>query len=64
MKIRYDRDADALFVRFAETPIRETEEIRPGLMIDYDAEGRIVAMEVLRARETIGSDALAGIAAA
>lgn len=55
MKTNYDRDADALYVRFAEAPIVESEEVRPGVVIDLDAEGRIVAIEVLDASEQLTS---------
>jgi uncharacterized protein YuzE len=45
----YDPDADALYVRFAPkgTPIVETSEIEPGVMLDRDADGRLVGIEVL-----------------
>ena len=36
---------------FAEVPVVETEEVRPGVMLDFDARGRIVAIEVLEASE-------------
>jgi uncharacterized protein YuzE len=45
----YDKEADALYIRFAETAVAESEEVRPGIMIDLDAEGRIVALEILDA---------------
>ncbi|MFL5199094.1 MAG: DUF2283 domain-containing protein [Microvirga sp.] len=49
MKTRYDPEADALYVRFAEAKIVESEEVRPGVVLDFDAEGRIVGMEILDA---------------
>ena len=51
MKSRYDPETDALYLRFADEPVVETEEVRPGVMFDFDAEGRIVAIEVLDASE-------------
>lgn len=47
MKTTYDREADALYVRFAETPVIESEEVAEGLILDFDSEGRIVAIELL-----------------
>jgi uncharacterized protein YuzE len=41
-----------LYVRFAETPIVESEEVSDGVVLDFDAEGRIVAIEVLEARSS------------
>ncbi|GJD46333.1 hypothetical protein AFCDBAGC_4213 [Methylobacterium cerastii] len=51
MKSRYDAETDALYVRFADAPVVESEEVRPGLIIDLDAAGRIVAVEILDASE-------------
>jgi uncharacterized protein YuzE len=39
MKTRYDPEVDALYVRFAEAKIVESEEVRPGVVLDFDAEG-------------------------
>jgi uncharacterized protein YuzE len=65
MKTSYDPETDALYVRFAEAPIIESEEIRPGFVLDYDAEGRIVAVEILDASEHLASGAdLRGLSAA
>jgi uncharacterized protein YuzE len=49
MKALYDPEVDALYVRFADTPIIESEEVSKGVVLDLDAEGRIVAIEVLNA---------------
>ncbi len=57
MKTKYDKEADALYVRFAEAPVIESEEVRPGIVFDYDAEGRIVAVEILDASEHLASGA-------
>ena len=66
MRTKYDPEADALYVRFADAPVVETEEVRPGVMFDFDAEGRIVAIEVLDASEhlAIGRPDLAQLTAA
>ena len=49
MKTTYDAEADALYLRFTDAAIVETEEVRPGIMLDLDAAGRVVAIEVLDA---------------
>ncbi len=65
MKTLYDPEADALYLRFADTPVAESEEVRPGIMLDFDASGRIVAIEVLDASEHLtGGIDLAHLAAA
>lgn len=55
MRAKYDPEADALYVRFADAAIVETEEVRGGVMLDFDAEGRIVAIEVLDASRHLSS---------
>jgi uncharacterized protein YuzE len=57
MKARYDAEADALYVRFADAPVIESEEVRPGVVFDYDDQGRIVAVEILDASEHLASGA-------
>lgn len=45
----YDPQADALYVRMAPkgTAVAETREVQPGVMMDFDAEGRLIGIEVL-----------------
>jgi len=49
MKTVYDSEADALYLRFTDAAIIESEEIRPGLVLDFDRDGKIVAVEILDA---------------
>ena len=64
MRATYDSEANALYVRFSEAAIVETEELRPGLIVDFDKEGRIVGLEMLNARAQLPADALKSVAAA
>lgn len=57
MKTHYDSEADALYLRFADAPVSESEEVRPGIVFDFDADGRIVAVEIPDATEHLASDA-------
>jgi uncharacterized protein YuzE len=47
MKISFDREADALYIRLDETAIDSTVEAREGVHLDLDAKGRVVGIEVL-----------------
>ena len=47
--IHYDREADAAYIRFSPETVLESQEVSDGIVLDYDAEGRIVGMEVLDA---------------
>lgn len=57
MKSRYDPETDALYVRFAEAAVVESEEVRPGIVLDYDADGRVVAVEIIDASEHLSTGA-------
>lgn len=63
MKTHYDRDTDALYLRFADGRVVESEEVAPGVVLDFDEEGRIVALEVLAASRHLAAGAIGGIAA-
>ena len=41
MKVIYDRDTDTLTVIFAETPVVESDEDKPGVILDYDTNGNL-----------------------
>ena len=49
MKITYDPEADVLRIHFRNAPIEESDEDKPGVIIDYDKDGNIVGMEILDA---------------
>jgi uncharacterized protein YuzE len=53
MKISYDPEVDVLRVLFNANPIEESDQERPGLILDYDADGNIVGVEVLNASERV-----------
>jgi len=57
MRTIYDAKDDALYVRFAEAPVMESEEVAAGVVLDFDAEGRIVAIEVLDVRKHLSRGA-------
>ncbi len=47
MKVRFDEEADALYVRLGDSRIVDSEELRPGLIVDLDERGEVVGMEIL-----------------
>jgi uncharacterized protein YuzE len=47
MRIKVDKASDALYIRFDESPIVESEEVQPGIILDYDEKGQTVGIEVL-----------------
>ena len=49
MKVTYDPGLDVLRILFSKAPIEESDEDKPGIIIDYDKDGNIVGMEILDA---------------
>ena len=49
MKIVHDEGADVLRLLFSDAKIEESDEDKPGLILDYDGEGNVVGLEVLDA---------------
>lgn len=58
MKLKYDPQANALYVRFSAGTIAESEEVSPGVILDYDEQGHILALELLQAREKLAPEVL------
>jgi uncharacterized protein YuzE len=51
MKIEYDREVDALYVRLQEKYVARTVEIEEGLNLDLDDSGKLIGLEILNATE-------------
>lgn len=51
MKLHYDPKVDALYLRLGEAAVVESEEIRPGIVFDYDDDNRVVAVEIRNVRK-------------
>ncbi|MHB1695660.1 MAG: DUF2283 domain-containing protein [bacterium] len=47
MKLMVDKESDALYFRLDETPIVESEEVEPGIILDFNSEGKVVGVEML-----------------
>ncbi len=44
MRVKLDKESDALYVRIDESEIVESEEVEPGIILDFSADGRVVGM--------------------
>ena len=53
MKVIYDSETDTLSLILAEAAVAESDELRDGLIIDYDQDGHIVSVELLDASEHV-----------
>lgn len=51
MRLKLDKAADALYFRLDESAISESEEVAPGVILDFDSAGRVVGVEFLKLSE-------------
>ena len=51
--VTYDQESNAAYIRLGSAKIIESEEVSPGFVLDYDADGHIVGMEFLKASEQL-----------
>ena len=58
MKLTVDREADALYLDLDEAPAAESEEISPGVILDYNAEGKVVGIEMLYLSKRVSAEKL------
>ncbi|MDI6768987.1 MAG: DUF2283 domain-containing protein [Anaerolineales bacterium] len=49
MKVIYDRETDTLTIIFSDGIVSESDEDKPGVILDYDTSGNLVSMEILDA---------------
>jgi uncharacterized protein YuzE len=47
MKVRIDKEDDALYFELDDAEIIESEEVEPGVILDFDEDGRLVGIEIL-----------------
>ena len=47
MKIKYSKEADAIYVYFKEEYVAKSKEIEDGVIIDFDEKGQLIGIEVL-----------------
>ncbi len=50
MKLQYDPQTDAAYLTLQEAEVVESEEVRPGIVLDFDAQNRVVGIEILALR--------------
>lgn len=51
--VSYDAEADAAYIRFSPGEVEESEEVSAGIVLDYDANGHIIGIEVMDARRQL-----------
>lgn len=53
MRLHYDEQADALYLRLDDSPVLESEEVEPGVVLDFNDRGQVVGFELLRVKERV-----------
>lgn len=58
MKLQFDKDADALYLKLDESAIVESEEVRPGVILDFNDSNQVVGVEILAVGTRVAAEAL------
>jgi uncharacterized protein YuzE len=53
VKVTYDSEVDVLRIMLSDAPIEESDEEKPGLIMDFDRDGNLVGLEVLEASQRV-----------
>lgn len=61
MRIIVDKDSGALYFRLDENRIVDSEEIKPGVIVDYDADDRVIGVEFLNISSRASKEQLSSI---
>ncbi len=49
MKVIYKKEVDVLLIQISEGNVAESEESKPGIILDYDENGNVLRIEILNA---------------
>ena len=55
MKVRYDRETDSLVITLRDERIKESDEVRPGVIADFGYDGGVVRFEILGASQLVAN---------
>ncbi|TEU11497.1 MAG: DUF2283 domain-containing protein [Anaerolineales bacterium] len=58
MRLKVDKESDALYFRLDESAIVESEEVQPGVILDFNAEGHVVGIEILHLSSRVAPEQL------
>ncbi len=53
MRVQFDEKADAIYLRLDESKIVESEEVHPGIILDFNERDEVVGVEMLRVKSRI-----------
>ncbi len=58
MRLKIDKESDALYLRLDEAEIVDSEEVQPGVILDFNKDNRVVGIEILNLSTRVGKDKL------
>lgn len=53
MKVRFDQQSDALYFRLDDSKIIESEEVKPGIILDFNDKNQVVGVEILNVKKRV-----------
>jgi uncharacterized protein YuzE len=53
MKVHFDEKIDALYFRLDDSKIVESEEVKPGIVLDYNDKNQVVGVEILNVKKRV-----------
>jgi uncharacterized protein YuzE len=53
MKVHYYAETDSLYIDLAERPAEDSREVAPGVVLDFDADGQLVGLDIEHASEVV-----------
>ena len=53
MKIEYDKETDTITITFRDARVKESDEVRPGIIVDFGYDDEMVDMEILHASKVV-----------
>ncbi len=58
MRLKIDKENDALYFRLDESTIIESEEVQPGVILDFNADNQVVGVEILNLTARVAPERL------
>ena len=58
MKLHYYPETDSLYIDLIDAPADDSQEVRPGVVLDFDAAGRLVGIDIDHASKNVAMDTL------
>jgi uncharacterized protein YuzE len=58
MRLKVDKESDALYLRLDESAVVESEEVQPGVILDYDAADNVIGVEILNLSKRVAPERL------